>query len=78
MTKHLKKVHGFVEKKAKPGRPSTFEGSLRHQDHVKMNALILGDAMVMQRRNDQKVTNRARAKAQHEWDKLVIVAKQCP
>jgi hypothetical protein len=43
-----------------------------------MNACILGDAMVMQRRNDQKVASRAHAKAQHEWDKLVIFAKQCP
>ncbi len=43
-----------------------------------MNARILGDAMTMQRRNDQKVDSYARAKAQHKWDKLVIVAKQCP
>jgi len=34
--------------------------------------------MVVQKQNDQKVINRVRAKAQHEWDKLVIVAKQCP
>ncbi len=34
--------------------------------------------MVVQRRNDQKVVSCARAKAHHKWDKLVIVAKQCP
>jgi len=34
--------------------------------------------MVVQRQNDQKVINRVRAKAQREWDKFVIVAKQCP
>jgi hypothetical protein len=28
-------------------------------------------------RNDQKVPNCVHAKAQHKWDKLVIVAKQC-
>jgi len=43
-----------------------------------MNAYILGNAMAVQRWNDQKVANCARAKVQHEWDKLVIVAKQCP
>jgi hypothetical protein len=43
-----------------------------------MNTHILGDAMAMQRQNDEKVVNRARAKTQCEWDKLVIVAEQCP
>jgi hypothetical protein len=42
-----------------------------------MNARILGDAMVVQRQNDQKVASRVHAKALHEWDKLVIVGKQC-
>ncbi len=40
-----------------------------------MNFHILGDAMVMQRWNDQKVVGHAHAKAQHEWDELVIVAQ---
>jgi hypothetical protein len=43
-----------------------------------MNVRILGNAMVMQRRNDQKVVSRIHAKAQQEWDKLVTLAKQCP
>ncbi len=43
-----------------------------------MNARILGNAMVMQRRNDQKVVSHARAKGEHEWNHLVTVAKQCP
>ncbi len=68
----------MVAKKAKPKRPSTSEGGPSHQDHAKMNAHILGNAMAMQRRNDQKVVSHARAKAQHKWDKLVIVIKQCP
>ncbi len=34
--------------------------------------------MVVQRRNDQKVVSHVRAKAQCEWDKLVIITKQCP
>ncbi len=34
--------------------------------------------MAVQRRNDQKVTSHTRAKAWHEWDKLIIIAKQCP
>ncbi len=33
--------------------------------------------MVVQRHNDQKVASHVHAKAQHEWDKLVIVAEQC-
>ncbi len=78
LTKHLKEVHGLVAKKAKPGRPSTSSRGLRHQDHAKMNVHILGNAMAMQRRNDQKVVSCAHAKAQHEWNHLVVVAKQCP
>jgi len=77
-TKHLKKVHGLVVEKAKPWRPLTFNRSPCHQHHDKMNVCILGNAMVMQRWNDQKVVNCVRAKTQHEWDKLIIVAKQCP
>ncbi len=34
--------------------------------------------MVVQRQNDQKVANFARAKAQREWKNLVAVAKHCP
>ncbi len=64
-----------MAKKAKPGRPSTVAGSFRHQDHAKMNVRILGNAMVVQRRNDQKVASRARAKTQREWKNLVAIAK---
>ncbi len=71
----MKEVHGLVAKKAKPRKPSTSEGGFRHQDHVKMNAHILGNAMAMQRRNDQKVVNYVRTKVKQEWDKLIIVAK---
>jgi len=56
-------VHGLVAEKAKLGRPSTFERSFRHQDHVKLNVCILGNAMVVERRNDQKVVSCACVKA---------------
>jgi len=75
LIKHLKEVHGLVAEKSKPGRLSTAAGSLRHQDHAKMNVRILGNAMDVQRRNDQKVASRARAKAQRKWENLVAVAK---
>jgi hypothetical protein len=78
LTKHLKEVHGLVAEKAKPRRFSTSGGGPQHQDHAKMNACILGNAMAVQRRNDQKVASCARAKAQREWNHLVDVAKQCP
>jgi len=65
LTKHLKEVHGLVAEKSKLGRPSTSARGPRHQDHAKMNARILGNAMVMQRKNDQKVASHARAKAEH-------------
>jgi len=52
LIKHLKEVHGLVAKKSKPGRPSIVAGGPRHQDHAKMNAHILRNAMVVQRRND--------------------------
>ncbi len=63
LNKHLKELHGLVIKKAKPRRPSTSKRSFQHQNHVKMNICILGDAMAMQRQNDQKVVNHAHAKA---------------
>jgi len=63
LTKHLKEVHALVAKKTKLRRCSTSVGGLQHQDHAKMNAYILGNAMAMQRWNDQKVTSCARAKA---------------
>jgi hypothetical protein len=62
LTKHLKEVHGLAVEKAKPRKASTYEGSPRHQDHAKMNVYILGDAMAVQRWNDQKIVNLARAK----------------
>jgi hypothetical protein len=40
-----------------------------------MNICILGDAMAVQRWNDEKVASCVPVKAQHEWDKLVVVAK---
>jgi hypothetical protein len=52
LTKHLKEVHGLVAEKSKLGRPSTAARGPRHQDHAKMNARILGNAMAVQRRND--------------------------
>ncbi len=45
------------------------------EQNVEMNVRILRDAMGVQRWNDQKVANRAHAKAQLEWDKLVIIAE---
>jgi hypothetical protein len=43
-----------------------------------MNVRILGNAMAVQRRNNQKVVSRARAKAKREWNHLVALTKQCP
>ncbi len=64
-----------MAEKAKLGRPLTSEGGPRHQDHAKMNARILGNAMAVQRWNDQKVASHIRAKTQREWDKLIIVVE---
>jgi hypothetical protein len=78
LTKHLKEVHSLVAEKSKPGRPSVAAGGPRHQDHAKMNTRILGNAMAMQKRNDQKAASRARAKVERKWNHLVTLAKQCP
>jgi hypothetical protein len=43
-----------------------------------MNARILGNAIAMQRRNDQKVVSHVHAKSQCKWDKLVTIVEQCP
>ncbi len=64
-----------MAKKAKPRRPSTSAGGPRHQDHAKMNAHILRNAMAVQRWNDQKVASCARAKALREWNHMIVVAK---
>jgi len=78
LTKHLKEVHGLVAEKAKPWRPLTFVGGPQHEDHAKMNARILGNVMVVQRRNDKKVVSRTCAKAEREWNHLIAIVKQCP
>jgi hypothetical protein len=57
LTAHLKEVHGLMAEKAKPRKPSTFERNLRHQNQAKMNICILGNAMAVQRQNDQKIVN---------------------
>jgi len=67
-----------VLEKAKLNKHLTSKRSLQHQDHAKMNIRILGNAMAVQRRNDQKIVSLVCAKAQCKWDKLVIIAKQCP
>jgi hypothetical protein len=77
LIKHLKEVHGSVAKKAKPKKPSTFERGLRHQDHVKMNVRNLGNAMPCKGGMIKRLLFRAHAKAHYEWDKVVIVTKQC-
>ncbi len=71
LTKHLKEVHGLIIEKAKHGKPLTSKGSPQHEDHAKMNARILGDAMVMQRRNDLMLMPKPNMSG------LIIVAKQC-
>jgi len=63
LTKHLKEVHSLMVEKTKLGKLSISKGSLRHQDHAKMNTRILGNAMAMQRQNDQKVVSHVCAKA---------------
>ncbi len=68
----------MVVENAKLMRPSTYERGFRHQDHAKMNVRILGNAMTVQRWNDQKVVGCVHAKTQRKWDKLVIVVEQCP
>ncbi len=45
----MKEVHGLVAKKARHGKPSTFEGGPQHQDHVKTNVCVWGNAMAIQR-----------------------------
>ncbi len=71
-------MHGLVAENSKPGRLSTSIGGRRHEDHAKMNAHILGDAMAIQRRNDQKAASRVHAKVEREWNHLVDFAKQYP
>jgi hypothetical protein len=43
-----------------------------------MNTRILGNAMVVQRRNDQKVASHAPTKVKCEWNHLVALVKKCP
>ncbi len=78
LTKHFKKMHGLVVEKVKHAKLSTFEIGLWRQDNVKMNTYILGNAMAVQRWNDQKVAHNTHAKAQRKCNKLVIIVEQCP
>jgi hypothetical protein len=54
-------VHGLVVKKAKLGGLQLLKEILDIKT-IEMNARILGNALVMQRKNDQKVASHARAK----------------
>ncbi len=56
-------MHGLVAEKAKLGRFLTSKGGFQHRNYVKMNIRILGDAMAVQRQNDQKVASYTCAKA---------------
>jgi hypothetical protein len=47
LTKHLKEVHGLVVEKSRPRKPSIATRGPRHQDHAKMIARILGNAMAV-------------------------------
>ncbi len=62
LTKHLKEVHGLVAKKAKLERLSIFERGPQHREHAKTNVCTLGNVMVVQRWNDQKVVSHICAK----------------
>jgi hypothetical protein len=53
--------------KVKPMRLSSFERGLWYQNHAKMNAHILGNAMVVQRQNDQKVASRCNMTNGERW-----------
>jgi len=55
-------VHGLVAKKAKPERLSIFERGPQHREHAKTNVCTLGNVMVVQRWNDQKVVSHICAK----------------
>ncbi len=70
-------MHVLVVEEIKLGKPWASERGPWHQDYAKMNVRSLGDAMAMQRWNDEEIVNYVHAKAQCEWDKMVIVAKQC-
>jgi hypothetical protein len=54
------------DKKSQTWEAFNLYKKFRHQDHAKMNARILGHAMVGQRQNDQKVASRTHAKTQRE------------
>ncbi len=53
-----------MAKKVKHRKLSTFVRGPQHQDHAKINVRILGNAMVVQRQNDQKVVNHTHVKTQ--------------
>ncbi len=54
----------------KYGRPSTHVGGPRQQNHHVMNAQILNNSHVKQKRNEKKALNKVKKKAKLEWDEL--------
>jgi hypothetical protein len=58
------------------GRPSTRVGGPRQQNHHAMNAQILNNPHARQKRNEKKVLDRMKKKAELEWDELQAQAQQ--
>jgi hypothetical protein len=57
---------------SKPRRPFTWEESLKHQEHVAMNACVLSSPLAQFRHNEQKAIVRAKRHITLEWDRLQV------
>jgi len=55
---------------SKPKHPSTWEESLKHQNHVAMNAWVLSNPLAQFYHNEKKTIARARRHVNLDWDKL--------
>jgi hypothetical protein len=54
----------------KLGRPSTRPRGPKQQNHSSMNACILNNPHVRQKRNEKKAFNQVKKKMELEWDEL--------
>jgi hypothetical protein len=54
----------------KSGRPSTCVGGPRQQNHHAMSVWILNNPHARQKRNEKKVLDKMKKKAELEWDEL--------
>jgi len=75
---HLERTHSFQMQAEKSRCSSIRPWGLKQQDHCFMNAHILSNLHVRQKRNEKKALDQVKKKRELEWDELQAQKQQMP